>query len=192
MIYIDFLKECTVKLLDKYQAEGWRVKLFENGDNSENQNDKSFIQDTNLQYNGCMDDVLIGDFFRLSKSVKGNNVLACRFEGKYLFDEFERKGWERIYEIVDSNISSSEKAVNPINSLQNYEEIKDNLIIRPLNYEKNRLSLEDKIYRIVGDFALVLYVSISETSGNLTSAKVPFSCIENWGMKDRIDEIRGK
>ncbi|SEL53547.1 hypothetical protein SAMN04487770_1129 [Butyrivibrio sp. ob235] len=192
MIYIDFLKECTKKLIEKYEIDGWQVKLFEDGDSADNQADISFIHDTNLKYNGCKDNTIIGDFFRLTKSVKGDKALVCRLEGKYLFDEFENKGWDWIYEIVDSNISFSKKAVNPIDNLENFEKVKDELIIRPLNYEKNKVFLEDKVYRMVGDFVLVLYVLVSETKDKITSVKVPFSCVEKWGMEDRIDDIFDK
>lgn len=69
---------------------------------------------------------------------------------------------------------------SPFNLIMDYEEIKHNLIIRPLNYEKNEKKLEAGVYELIGDIALTLYVNIGNIDGLYTSAMVPSITLGYW------------
>lgn len=71
-----------------------------------------------------------------------------------------------------------------INQLSSYEKIKESLFIRPLNYEKHQTELQNAIYRINGDIALVLYVLIEESENNIISFKVPKNILPKWDMEE--------
>lgn len=70
--------------------------------------------------------------------------------------------------------------------LENYEKIKSELFIRPLNSERNRKELKNCIYREIGDIALVLYMRMGKFDGVISSFKVRQDMVERWGQ-DRTE-----
>lgn len=70
---------------------------------------------------------------------------------------------------------------SPLGRMEDYEAIREHLIIRPLNYAKNSKKLEEGIFEVVGDIALTLYVNIGNFDGLYTSSMVPKVALESWG-----------
>lgn len=149
----------------------------------------SFIRNTNIKYHQTESDVLIGDFVEIERK-RDNGELICRFEVRYLFDEFNYDGWSRVRLIIDENLKmASCTDINEIvANMNDYNYIKDRLIIRPINYTDHRYELKDVIYKQCGDIALVLYVFLYDNEEfGLGTAKVPKAAYECW-EKD-IEEI---
>lgn len=75
-----------------------------------------------------------------------------------------------------------DQANNTANSLDKYENIKDRLILRPLNYDMNASKLEGCLYKKTGDIALTLYAIVLDDreSGILNTIKIPENIIETW------------
>lgn len=69
---------------------------------------------------------------------------------------------------------------SPLGHMEDYESIREYLVIRPLNYEKNTERVEKGVYNVTGDIALTLYVSIGNFSGLYTSSMVPKVVFEGW------------
>jgi len=76
-----------------------------------------------------------------------------------------------------------DQANDTANSLDKYENIKDRLILRPLNYDINASKLNGNIYNKIGDIALTLYAIVLDDQGNgiLNTIKVPEIITETWG-----------
>ena len=70
-----------------------------------------------------------------------------------------------------------------LKKLKDYEQVKENLFIRLLNFEKNKTELEKAFYKRNGDIALTLYMKIADEDGMLTSLKVPLQCVEIWDLE---------
>ena len=70
-----------------------------------------------------------------------------------------------------------------LKKLKDYEQVKENLFIRLINFEKNKTELEKAFYKRNGDIALTLYMKISDEDGMLTSLKVPLQCVERWDLE---------
>lgn len=70
---------------------------------------------------------------------------------------------------------------SPLGHMEDYEVIREHLIIRPLNYEKNSKRLEEGVCKVIGDIALTLYVNIGDFDGLYTSSMVPKVVFESWG-----------
>ncbi|MBE5843822.1 MAG: hypothetical protein E7302_06510 [Butyrivibrio sp.] len=184
MIYVDFRTEVVEKLSKKFQNSGWVIKLYKEGYTANNKQELDFIQQTNIKYFGHSKDILEGDFIKMSKACVGGGTSVCRFEVKYLFDEYNREGWERVFKIADMNLRSTDNAKDSIGNIAKYDEINNILIARPLNYEKNKEALKGHIFRRVGDFAIVLYIRISDNKENLISCKVPRTDFEAWNISE--------
>jgi hypothetical protein len=162
-------------------------KLYKDGMRSDDKLENNFIKSTNIKYNKVESDVLIGDFLNICVGNTQDNF--SRFELKYLYDSFEESGWDFVWKIIDENICYALNVdVNHIlDNLKNYDLIKDQLILRPLNFTDNRYELKDCVYRRVGDMALVLYIVVSENANGLNSIKVQKTFLEAWDKEE--DEI---
>lgn len=181
MLYVDFRKMVIDKLKERYGLKGWDIRLYLEGDTSKNKDELELIRQTNLKYFGHRNDTMDGDFIIMSKS-SGTGKSICRFEVKYLFDEFKKNDWAEVFEITDSNAKTAEDTTIPTDSIENYDEINNMLIVRPLNYEKNKESLAGHVFRQIGDIAIVLYMKLFEDKDNLTSIKIPLKYLNNWGI----------
>lgn len=75
-----------------------------------------------------------------------------------------------------------EQANDTANSLDKYENIKDKLILRPLNYNMNASKLDGCIYNKIGDIALTLYAIVldDQENGILNTIKIPDNVVETW------------
>lgn len=75
-----------------------------------------------------------------------------------------------------------DQAEQTANSLDTYENIKDRLIIRPLNYNINESKLQNVLYKRVDDIALTVYAIVIDDreNGILNTIKIPLNIIESW------------
>lgn len=113
----------------------------------------------------------------------GSGTHIQRFHMEDIYREFERrKDMEGlIQEAADCLKRCREIERNsPLVNMEHYEAIRSSLIIRPLNYERNKKKLQEGIYEVVGDIALTLYVNIGNFDGLYTSSMVPVSVFEIW------------
>ena len=67
-----------------------------------------------------------------------------------------------------------------VNTLEDYEVVKDLLTIRP--YPVGAPGVEDSIHKVVGDIALVLYAALKEGDEVLVGARIPRKLGEAWGI----------
>lgn len=68
--------------------------------------------------------------------------------------------------------------------LDDYEKLKDSLCIRLLNKRKNSWDMKDAVYKTIGDIAIVLYLTIGEANGILTTMKIRKTMMKDWGVKE--------
>lgn len=76
----------------------------------------------------------------------------------------------------------NDQAESTANSLDKYDNIKDRLIIRPLNYDINESRIEGCIYKKVDDIALTVYAIVLDDreNGILNTIKIPLEVVETW------------
>lgn len=167
------------------------VHFYDDGFTSiDNAAEQEFIRNTNIRYHKTESEVLIGDFMTLDIGQEGGTASQCRFDLKGLYNDFNTKGWEFIWKVIKNNIDVcnqiTETGVLPL--MDNYETVKEKLIIRPLNFTNNKYDLKEAVYKKTGDIALVLYLVIYENKEQgLGTSKVNKGIFEKWN-KD-IDEV---
>lgn len=110
--------------------------------------------------------------------------------GLYIRELFERymcgTSMEVMIHEVIAELERMERSecMEKARQMDDYDSIKDDLFIRLLNININRVELEGAIYRVIGDIAQVLYIKLGEKDCMVTSAKIRESNLENW-KRDR-------
>jgi len=187
MTYEKFCEELKQKLDNHEYSDTWTHEFYDDGFTSSDEDELLLIRRTNLKYHKTESDTLIGDFL-IMRDVHDNYTGICRFEMEYLYDSFKTSGWEFVKDIIQQNIQISNDSQNSvIERLDNYDSIKEQLIIRPLNYKANYSELQSCIFKKIGDIALVLYAVAVETKTELGTIKVPKVYLSKWGLsKDEV------
>lgn len=89
---------------------------------------------------------------------------------------------EQVWDMVEGWFSRAEEveAISPMDEIGDYEKIRDRLIIRPLNYTRNKEKLENEVYVLVGDIALTLYVHFGFIRDTYISSAIGSSYLGLW------------
>lgn len=72
---------------------------------------------------------------------------------------------------------------------QDYGAVKEGLIIRPLNYQRNREKLSECVYRQTGDVALALYQLLGERNHTIHTSRIEKKDLHRWDMDGQEEEI---
>ena len=67
-----------------------------------------------------------------------------------------------------------------LDKVDRYDEIRDSLILRPLNYDANAEKLDKGIFYQIGDVALVLYINIGSMKDKYVSSMVSSNVLSIW------------
>lgn len=76
---------------------------------------------------------------------------------------------------------------NPL-KMDSYEEVRNKLILRPVNYEIRKEDLKNVPYIRIGDIALALYVEVWHSGGDYYTTKIQKDNLKTWG-KDAKEVI---
>ena len=166
MAYKEFVSELQKKLEEKKQELGYNKMTFlGDGATSADAKELTIIRETNIKYHKTESDVLIGDYIILHQ-YDGKREQICRFDCEQLYQEYEEGGWEAVWEQILSSIDASRKFMEleiiDLIEKNEYDLLKDNQNIRPLNFNDHRYELKNHIYRRIGDMVLVLYILASD------------------------------
>lgn len=187
MTYNEFTIELLERLIadKKYDIDESCVRFYADGlMPGDDEQLREFIRSTNIKYhNDDNSDVLRGNYIKIQLPVGNNNGAMVRLDADSLYSAYEESGMEKVLE----NIYAAVEKVKQLSSTpslhhsQDYDAVKENLIIRPLNYNLNKAALKDALYKRNADIALVLYLLVSVTQDTIHSAKLPKAVFESWG-----------
>lgn len=164
------------------------VRLYTDGYQSSDPAELNFIRSANIKYHNTESDTLIGTYFDISWEHEGLFSPMCRIEAGYLMDTYQSGGWEGVDKVVQSNIDHVRQVDSGIfDHLDEYDRIREHLILRPISFARNRLELKDHACQRFGDIALALYIKVSDDGKNLMSAKVPRNAVAQWNLPQ--DEV---
>jgi hypothetical protein len=184
MVYDEFCEEVCAVLAERYSADGWGLRRYTKGDVGKKEHDIAFINRTNMKYYGRESDVLGGDFLEMFLGPEFDPDMYCRFELQYLHSKYIQGGWDRVYEAIDYNLDACLDSKYYLNHIREYDEVRDRLIVRLLNYKNNEEALEGKIYWKVGDFVLALYLVVRFHEFDTISCKVDEEMLDEWGIPE--------
>lgn len=166
------------------------IRLYRDGATADgDKEDLEFIRSTNIRYHKVESDTLIGDFVSIMKERNNKMKGMCRFEVALLQRTLEQEGWDGVWDIVRQNIKQWALLDSDVLSkLEDYQAIREHLIIRPINYADNRYELKNCIYKKEGDIALVLYMRVCDNEAHgLSTVKMQKKSLEDW--KEDEDKV---
>ena len=167
------------------------VRLYTDGYQSSDKEELEFIHSSNIKYHNTESDTLIGTYFGIFWKNENSPAMTCRIEAAYLMGMYQSGGWENVDRVVRYNIDHAiQVASGVLSHMSDYDAVREHLMIRPLSYARNRLTLKENVYRQLGDVALALYVKLQDTGGDLMSAKVPMTTMQKWGLPE--EEVLSK
>lgn len=107
-----------------------------------------------------------------------------RFLMKEIYQDLrdKRRTMEEIVEEVRDSLKMARQVseMGVLNKVDRYDEIRDSLILRPLNYDANAEKLDKGIYYQIGDVALVLYMNIGSMKDKYVSSMVSSNVLSIW------------
>lgn len=109
-----------------------------------------------------------------------------------LYRMYRKGGLEAVRPVIKENIrilkTTAAHNMSVLQKYGDYEATKNNLILRPLNYDNNERVLTDCVYQQIGDIALVLYLSLGsikqENGSKIMSAMVRREAFEQWNVSE--------
>ena len=90
---------------------------------------------------------------------------------------------ERLFDLLRAAIQA--QASTALSEESDYEKVKNDLILRPLNYQSIREELEDVPHILAGDVALVLYAVMAHEGNDYFTAKMHRRQMESWRRPER-------
>jgi len=197
LTYEEFQEALRQKIIKELHFEDESIKFVPEGFTSDDPKIIQGIIETNQKFSGQASPYLLKDFFIIEKDFKGNSdvKIAQRVDLKAMYELEQKKGLDAVfYEIRKAFEEIDKSGVSPEKILQrdtlNYEDLRDQLIIRPLNYKLYMAELGDYVYRRTADVAFVLYhlLNYSKEAG-ISSIKIRREDLFRWNMNDRIEEV---
>ncbi len=111
---------------------------------------------------------------------QSREMIACISEGTKEEKEAEVA---RLFEILRAAMQAQESTA--LSEESTYEKVKNDLILRPLNYQYAKRDLKDVPYTRIGDIALVLYAVMAHEGGDYFTAKMHRSQMQNWKKDEK-------
>lgn len=71
-------------------------------------------------------------------------------------------------------------------ALNDYEKVKGDLFLKPLNYERNKKKLEGAVYQKNGDIALAVCHRLAEAKGCMVSGYILSETVKKWGKEEEM------
>lgn len=183
-----FIEDLKNKLMEAEAIrcdEDFIVHLFGEKADEETEEDKAaFIKATNAKYFNSDSEKLLGNFLELRIQPERSFI---RVNLNDAYDDYHSNGLDGVVNKMLSDFGYSQRvhssAEDVINSIYDYEAIKDKLIIRPLHFDSNKATLDGYMYTKLGDMALCLYAIVLDDVEKcaLNTIKIPEAAAMLWG-----------
>jgi len=186
MNYQEFVEEIKKRAHDELGYPTELMRYYPEGYTSTDPIEINWIQESNERYMNQTSDTVLTDLLFLFTN-KGDVVtMVQRIAVKQSYDscggdvDIAFAGIRKAHSEIDAAKVSRETL--ELRLTDAYSDIRDHLIVRPLNYQKNCPELSKYVYRRIGDVALVLYQILGDADHTLTTSKIRRSELDRWGV----------
>lgn len=183
MTYEEFKRELFGNVSGQEFNHCGQVQLFENHDVEQSAAGEFFSQ---LNMADMKGKVVRDDYL----CVQWNNPQPMNVRSwsvRNLYEKYKREGWQGVLpEISEELRYIPQTGMNRAVDCDVYEKCCEQLILRPLNYLKNKEFLEESIYWRFGDMALVLYVQVGNVGREPVTMKIVRNVTENWKVSQQM------
>ena len=106
-----------------------------------------------------------------------------------MYEKAEKDGFDAAFQEIRDTQKQIDKAQIDQSRLDDrssndYEKIREHLIIRPLNYSLHMADLRGCVYRRISDFVLALYQLLGDSNHVMTTSKIKRSEVKAWGVTE--------
>lgn len=188
MTYADFCDAFRSEFCSRAKVPAEWVTFYPDGwRGSGSRFDNWLIRDTNRHYKKEPAKHLQGDYLVVSGPDEELPEVT-RFSLDLMYRIFQQKGWDGVWDFVDWSMDYAEEhSVSDLfGSRSRYEDVKDRLLVRLMNYQTVKADLKHAIYRRFGDVVLVLYGASKSDLSMCTVMKVPGHMPRQWGVEEQI------
>lgn len=170
------------------------LRFYAKGYRPANKDEKEFVKDTNRRYfNSATGVCLLGDTITVALPQKSSSIESTvRVMPSLNFEEGTpiEKVLKKLRGDIDALLSNEDYTENiELRGAYDYDIVKDQLILRPLNYYRHVNDLQDAVYEREGDIAVVLYQLVKDSAPNLLTSKIKRVEIEKWGKLDELETV---
>lgn len=125
-----------------------------------------------------------GDRLMVTLLSNGDGKEVCGIYTQELYENYymDGRGLTDILQLVGEELERAKKTglMEKTRNLMDYEKIKDSLIIRLLNKDKEAGNLKNAVFDTAGDIALVLYLKLGDQEGAVLTTKIRKEYLEAW------------
>ena len=186
MTYQDFKSELFRIIMQQDMVKGKKVMLLERGFTTGESQMLSMIRYINKVTYGKESNIVHADYIHVVWG-EGNIRSMMNWSVREYYDKFKAHGWVGILPELLTKIQNAGQSLEWLHLEEDgYELCKDRLIIRPINYDRNKYELENCIYWRYGDIALTLYGVVSDEDEDYVTMKINRGLIEEWEVSDDL------
>lgn len=194
MKYEEFVEKVKEKAHEEMGYPLGKMTFYPEGFTSEDPIMIEWIRDSNRRYMGKADTTLLTDYLVLEEEEPGIGSFQHRIAIRKLYEDALEKGFEAAFRDIgqlQKNIDKTKVDRNrlDVRSSYDYELIREQLIVRPLNYSLHIRDLNGCVYWKISDFVLALYQVLGDENNSLVTSKIRRDEIEKWGMKGQEEKI---
>lgn len=121
------------------------------------------------------------NFIKESMNLSPNIYVEGLYE-KYLEGYSIQEIADKVVVIIENQFDMIEDEKNILEQLMNYEDIKDNIMVKLINQGMNQEYLKGKVYKPFNDLAISFYVLIKQDEEGILSITVSESMLKQWGV----------
>ena len=132
----------------------------------------------------------VDDRLLVETVVMGDKKMVCGIHVGELYSCYqEGVSFTAVKEKVSNNLRMVDlKLLERLEQrIGSYEAVSEHLIIRAVSFPLHQSSMEEAVYRRIGDIALVVYTLIDERKDNISSVKINRNLLKIWGKSE--DEV---
>lgn len=186
MTYEEFKRELYRNILQQEGARGKAVKLLERGSICADAEVMKAVRYINMSCRGSEDTVIYEDFIYAAWN-NGGVLSMLYWQIRPLYERFKSEGWQSVLPEIAAKLQTTIEAKEGAAKGDSiYRLGNDRLIVRPINYQRNMMELENCIYWCFGDVALVLYALIYEGAEDFITMKVGRGTLEKRELSDDV------
>ena len=177
MTYDEFKQELYCNVSGQESDSCGQVQLFEKQDVENNDVGQFFSQPHMSDLKGKM----VQDDYLCVQWNKPQPMNVRSWNVRTLYEKYKREGWQGVLPEINEELRYIPKmGVKTVGEYDTYEKCCEQLILRPLNYLRNRDLLAESIYWRFGDMALALYAQMGNVGREHVTMKIVRSMTENW------------
>ena len=171
-----------------------KMKFYPAGFTSDDPKMIEWIKDCNLKFMGEENTTLLTDFLTIEVPEAGHYSSIHRIAIRRMHEGAEKNGFDSVFKDIrsmqkDMEAAQIDRSRLDDRSAADYEVIRKQLILRPLNYGLHIQDLHGCVYGKMSDFVLALYQILGDSNHSLVTSKIKRDELKRWGMEDQEDKV---